>query len=295
MEGVHGFKIDYKVLPLMPFSWALNIDKPKLVVHLSVYSAHYPTPIRQVLRKINETIKRFIQGGGPTCIVHLRPSDAFQNQELSSTPNCLACFDARPFVSQQFHTDVNVICHSCQRKEVPPAPVSSYLTNDDHLISVLLPSQVTASQLQYTTRQCASCNKVDFHYVRQNTPKFKACSRCLSVRYCSTQCQRIHYEKHRPICDSKPARFHARKHQLKEPVITVDGKRVDHNTYTPRIIHCMGCTQFQLRHDKRKTPPNPHSFPVCGRCRAAAYCSKACQRHHWPEHKKVCRTRDTST
>lgn len=27
----------------------------------------------------------------------------------------------------------------------------------------------------------------------------------------------------------------------------------------------------------------------CGRCRCAAYCSQACQKQHWPQHKKECK------
>lgn len=29
-------------------------------------------------------------------------------------------------------------------------------------------------------------------------------------------------------------------------------------------------------------------FKCCGRCKCFFYCSKECQTHHWPEHKKTC-------
>jgi MYND finger len=42
--------------------------------------------------------------------------------------------------------------------------------------------------------------------------------------------------------------------------------------------------------DNNNTPPPTTTPPllVCSQCRVAAYCSKACQAHHWKTHKSAC-------
>ncbi|KAL9191447.1 hypothetical protein ACHAXT_001153 [Thalassiosira profunda] len=37
-----------------------------------------------------------------------------------------------------------------------------------------------------------------------------------------------------------------------------------------------------------KLEPPESEFSECGRCAASSYCSKECQRQHWPQHKKRC-------
>ena len=36
--------------------------------------------------------------------------------------------------------------------------------------------------------------------------------------------------------------------------------------------------------------PNKEPFKKCAKCRHAAYCSKECQKKHWPVHKTVCKS-----
>jgi hypothetical protein len=42
-------------------------------------------------------------------------------------------------------------------------------------------------------RKCAACGTSD-------VPRFKKCAGCDSTRYCSEQCQRVHWKKHRQVC-----------------------------------------------------------------------------------------------
>lgn len=37
------------------------------------------------------------------------------------------------------------------------------------------------------------------------------------------------------------------------------------------------------------------SFPRCSRCRTVVYCGQACQREHWPQHKRTCRAWNTAS
>ena len=47
---------------------------------------------------------------------------------------------------------------------------------------------------------------------------------------------------------------------------------------------CGGCDK--ARADGAK------AFSKCGRCQTMHYCSRACQRSHWPAHKPDCFSRD---
>jgi len=44
------------------------------------------------------------------------------------------------------------------------------------------------------------------------------------------------------------------------------------------------------RPDCGKFESHPRHFSTCSRCKFAAYCSKECQKKHWPEHKKACKS-----
>ena len=47
------------------------------------------------------------------------------------------------------------------------------------------------------SHQCVNCTKFE-----QGAVKFKVCSRCHAVRYCSKKCQEEHYETHKGICSA---------------------------------------------------------------------------------------------
>jgi hypothetical protein len=45
-------------------------------------------------------------------------------------------------------------------------------------------------------KQCATCNALENKLVN----KFKTCSKCMNVWYCSLECQKNDWKKHKPIC-----------------------------------------------------------------------------------------------
>ena len=75
------------------------------------------------------------------------------------------------------------------------------------------------------------------------------CDICKTVYYCSRNCQRIDWMRHKQICE------------LADEI--------------PDII----CSNYQC---------TAVADGVCGKCKVAYYCSKECQESHWSVHKKLC-------
>merc|ERR1712232_153069 len=54
---------------------------------------------------------------------------------------------------------------------------------------------------QSVTNACGYCG---LDYVDSSrTPSLKKCSRCMSIAYCSQECQRSHWKTHKPTCSIK--------------------------------------------------------------------------------------------
>jgi hypothetical protein len=114
----------------------------------------------------------------------------------------------------------------------------------------------------------------EFSFVKKNTKsicsncylpsetKFKVCSGCKSqkVFYCSVDCQNQHWSEHKKHC---------------EKIETQNTQ----NTKKPKTYLCTCC--YFLSTTK---------FKICGGCKPnkVRYCSKECQKLHWPRHKQYC-------
>ena len=56
-----------------------------------------------------------------------------------------------------------------------------------------------------TNSCCANCGRVADADANENGVKLKTCSACLLVRYCSTECQKKHWPKHKRACKARAA------------------------------------------------------------------------------------------
>ena len=82
------------------------------------------------------------------------------------------------------------------------------------------------------------------------------CSQCKTTRYCSKECQRLHWKVHKPACltrkEQKISRSVARATTVKD---------------------CNFC--------KRTKKAGEKAFSSCARCWAVRYCSSECQQKDW--------------
>ena len=120
--------------------------------------------------------------------------------------------------------------------------------------------------------QCAKCGA-------EGGPRKKMvpCVKCNEVVYCSMQCLKADANHHERSCD--PVAFYE----------TPDGKEITFDAeHLQRLqaerenagMVCANCNDIA----------NKEPFKKCAKCKRAAYCSKECQKKHWPVHKTVCKS-----
>ena len=103
------------------------------------------------------------------------------------------------------------------------------------------------------------------------------CVKCNKVVYCSTQCLKADANRHHESCVTVP--FYE----------TLDGKEI---TFDTEHLQCMQAERENagMVCAKCNAIANKEPFKKCAKCRCAAYCSKECQKEHWPVHKTVCKS-----
>lgn len=103
---------------------------------------------------------------------------------------------------------------------------------------------------------CNACGKT--------SPTAKICEACRNATYCSPECQRADWDRHKGYCN-------------KTLVVPPSGDIMDPAATTTVALNavCRVCRRV----DARK----------CTACKKVAYCTKDCQLADWPRHKKECK------
>lgn len=107
-----------------------------------------------------------------------------------------------------------------------------------------------------STSVCGKC-----HSVAPTGTSHKKCSFCKGARYCSRECQKLHWPVHFLLCR----------------VLQLRAKKL-------RQIGYVSCEQC----GKIETVTGSEEHHACSRCVFVFYCSKECQKGAWKSHKAIC-------
>lgn len=123
-----------------------------------------------------------------------------------------------------------------------------------------------------TTDETRACSNPHCNNVEKGNKHFSFCTRCKHTKYCSKQCQTIHWKKggHKEECSL----LEKNKEILKEN---------NRNSVLPEAKICFNpdCCKKEKKDSK---------LLRCSRCKTARYCSRECQLAHFRGgHKKVCK------
>jgi len=136
--------------------------------------------------------------------------------------------------------------------------------------SVLSEPNVFAPVKPHDSADCAACGAVAAKH---------RCGVCKADRYCSRECQVMHWPAHKLECalkleDRRVRAAASDAGQLRQLTVALkEGVRAGIESALDRTcVYC--CGEGARSH--------------CGACRTAQYCSTACQQQDWPNHKMAC-------
>ena len=142
-------------------------------------------------------------------------------------------------------------------------------------------------------------------YCLKPSHQLRKCSRCLSVQYCSQDCQKKHWKEHKSICCKQPipsgeqnsscSYCNTVSNQLKKCTVCHAAQYCNQDCQKKHWKEHKTICSKQTISSAEKTSLScsycntaSNQLKTCTVCRAAQYCDKECQQKHWKEHKTVC-------
>jgi hypothetical protein len=119
---------------------------------------------------------------------------------------------------------------------------------------------------------CGTCSTTP----DKNKGKFNKCAACQAMYYCSVECQRVDWPKHKGECEQMKA---TTEETATKAAAAAAAKAAA--SHTPVVPCCLACS--------RTSGAGGAALSKCSRCHEARYCSRACQIKDYPRHKKVCK------
>ena len=155
-----------------------------------------------------------------------------------------------------------------------------------------------------------------FVLCHQTSPTLKGCSNCLSVKYCSKECQKKHWSEHKMVCkqqsevlnESTACSYCSKvSSSLKKCTLCHAAQYCDKECQTKHWkIHKLQCksepvdlstslsksANAELEHESQKCSfcsRQAKELKKCTRCHNTQYCDRTCQQKHWASHKNTCK------
>lgn len=130
----------------------------------------------------------------------------------------------------------------------------------------------------FVEKRCASpgCKQV-------GKSKLSRCTGCMMVWYCSAECQRSHWGRHKKSC-KKSVDDQAAKQASTTKLPSVDDQAAKKVSTTKLPSVCGNCGKVG------STGKSAGVLKKCNGCRQLCYCDAVCQRADWRRHKKFCKS-----
>ena len=177
--------------------------------------------------------------------------------------------------------------------------------------SEISPSSPSSAHPSSPLQTCGYCHKSSTH--------LKKCLRCLSVLYCSKECQKQHWREHKVLCCKQPIENTSKcsycntvSDQLKRCTTCFSAQYCnrecqkrhwkEHQLHCSkhsedRLTSCRKPSDFEFKQNNDEIQKCnfcsrvTNDLKKCTRCLKVQYCGKTCQQKHWPDHKIMCKSK----